>query len=77
VPHRPGTLAKLKAELDDPLLRLTVLRLCVSVVEADGHVADGEPVVLLAAVEQWGLHRRILQATPADGRVPRRGVESC
>ncbi len=62
----PGTLARLMAEIDDPLLRLTVLRLCVSVIEADGHVADGESVVLLAAVEQWGLHRWILQATPAD-----------
>jgi uncharacterized tellurite resistance protein B-like protein len=62
----PATLAKLMAEIDDPLLRLTVLRLCVSVVEADGQVTDGESVMLMAAVEHWGLRGWILRATPAD-----------
>jgi hypothetical protein len=50
------------AEVDDPVLRRLVLQLCVAVVEADGHVADGEAVVLVNAVEQWGLHRHMLDA---------------
>ena len=28
---------------------------------ADGHVAEGESIVLGAAVEHWGLHREMLQ----------------
>lgn len=55
-----GTFTDLFAELDDPALRETVLRLCVAVVESDGHVADGESLVLVNAVEQWGLHRTML-----------------
>ena len=57
----PRTLAELMGEVDDPALRLKVLTLCVSVVEADGHVAEGESIVLGAAVEHWGLHRQMLQ----------------
>ena len=57
----PRTLAELMAEVDDRELRLKVLRLCVSVVEADGHVGEGEAIVLEAMVEQWGLHREMLQ----------------
>ena len=58
----PHTLAALFAEIDDPALRLRLLRLCVAVAEADAHVADGEAVVLNAAVEHWGLHREMLAA---------------
>jgi uncharacterized tellurite resistance protein B-like protein len=50
-------MAQLMAEVDDPALRLKVLRLCLQVVQADNHVADGEAIVLGAAVEQWGLQR--------------------
>ena len=57
----PRTLAELMAEIDDPALRLKVLRLCVSVVEVDGNVEDGEAIMLGTAVEQWGLHRQMLQ----------------
>ncbi len=57
----PRTLAEMMAEVDDPELRLAVLNLCVAVVEADGHVAEGESIVLGAAVEHWGLQRRMLQ----------------
>lgn len=57
----PRTLAELMAEVDDPELRLKVLRLCISVVEADGRIAEGESIVLVSAVEQWGLHRWMLQ----------------
>jgi uncharacterized tellurite resistance protein B-like protein len=51
------TLNQLLAEVDDPALRSVVLRLCIAVVEGDGHIADGEAVVLVSAVEQWGLSK--------------------
>ena len=63
----PRTMAQLMAEIDDPALRMQVLRLCVAVVEADRHVAEGEQIVLLAAVEQWGLQREMLVAEPQHG----------
>jgi uncharacterized tellurite resistance protein B-like protein len=59
------TLAGLMAEIDDPELRLTVVQLCVAVAEADDHIADGESVVLVAAVEHWGMQRLMLQLAPA------------
>lgn len=58
----PRMLAELMADISDPALRLKVLRLCVSVVEADDHVAEGESIVLVSAVEHWGLHREMLSA---------------
>jgi hypothetical protein len=45
----------LLAEVDSVELRRTVLRLCLQVIHADGQVHDGESIVLLALVEQWGL----------------------
>jgi len=61
------TLSLLMAEVESPELRKAVLRLCVAVVEADGHVADGEALVLVSAVEQWGLHHDMLGAPqPGD-----------
>lgn len=66
----PQTLIQLMAEIDDSELRLKVLGLCVAVVEADGQVAAGEAIVLMAAVEQWGLQRWILQP-----ELSRRSVE--
>lgn len=60
-----ATLASLMADIDDPALRQTLLRLCLAIVDADGHVADGESVMLTAAVDQWGLHRDILTMQPA------------
>jgi uncharacterized tellurite resistance protein B-like protein len=53
----PRTMAALMAEIDDPQLRRKVLRLCISVVEADGRVHESESTVVNAAVEHWGLHR--------------------
>jgi len=50
------TLSELMAEIDDPDLRLKLLHLCATVVEADGHLAEGETLVMEAAVEHWGLH---------------------
>ena len=62
----PRTLSQLMAEVEDPVLRLEVLRLCIAVAEADGHVADGESIVLVSAVEQWGLHHQMFRpAAPA------------
>jgi len=45
------TLADLMGEIQDPALRLKLLRLCVELAEADAHVAEGESIVLVAAVE--------------------------
>lgn len=59
----PRTLDELLAEVDDPELRIKVLSLCIALVEADGHVAQGEGIVIGAAVEHWGLHRWMLQPT--------------
>jgi uncharacterized tellurite resistance protein B-like protein len=58
------TLAQLMAEVEDPVLRRKVLRLCVAVAEADGQVTEGESVMLVAAVEHWGLHREMLRPEP-------------
>ena len=60
----PRALQQLMAEIEGPALRMTGLRVCVAVAEADDHVADGESLVLVAAVEQWGLHREMLAPTP-------------
>lgn len=54
------TLGALMAEIDDPALRRQLLALCVDIVGADGHLADGESTVLTAAVDHWGLHRECL-----------------
>jgi uncharacterized tellurite resistance protein B-like protein len=64
------TLNQLLAEVDDPALRSVVLRLCIAVIEGDGHIAGGESIVLASAVEQWGLTHWILdlpnQGTPSE-----------
>jgi hypothetical protein len=61
----PRTIAQLMGEIDDAALRSRVLRLCVAVAEADDHVADGESIVLVGAVENWGLHRQMLEEPSA------------
>lgn len=57
----PGTLAELMAEISDLELRRKLTGLCVAVAEADGHVADSESIVLVAAAEYWGLQREKLE----------------
>jgi hypothetical protein len=42
-------------EVDDPALQSQVLDLCISLVAADRHLAEGESVVLAAALLQWRL----------------------
>ena len=58
------TLADLMGEIQDPSLRLKLLRWCVEVAESDAHVAQGESIVLVAAVEHWGLHREMFWSSP-------------
>lgn len=61
------SLAQLMAEVQSPALREAVLHLCVAIAEADGHVADGESLVLVAAVEQWGLQHQMFRGAAAAG----------
>ena len=55
------TLAELMGEIQDPALRLKLLRLCVELAEVDARVDEGESMVLVAAVEHWGLHHEMLR----------------
>ena len=65
----PRTLSQLMAEIESPALRITVLRLCVAVAQADDHIADGESIVLVSAVEQWGSHHEMLSPSlPTESR---------
>jgi uncharacterized tellurite resistance protein B-like protein len=65
----PAVLSGLMAEVDDPELRMKVLRLCVSVMKADRQIAPAESIVLVAAVDRWGLHPDVL---PLEATQPRR-----
>ena len=58
------TLAQLMGEIENPALRLKLLRLCVELAEIDAHVDDGESSVLVAAVEHWGLHHEMFRSSP-------------
>lgn len=60
----PAALAALTAEIDDPALRLRILRLCIELVDADRHLAEGEYLILKAIVEHWNLHFGDLQPPP-------------
>jgi uncharacterized tellurite resistance protein B-like protein len=55
------TLAQLMSDIEEPALRRRLLRLCVELAEVDAHVAEGESIVLGAAVEHWGLHHEMLR----------------
>lgn len=48
-----STLASLMAEVSDPALQRTVLRLSLAAASADGHLADGETVILDAVRHHW------------------------
>ena len=54
------TLADLMGEVSDPALRRKVLDLCVQLAEADDLVAEGESIVLIAAVAHWSLQHQML-----------------
>jgi hypothetical protein len=49
-----SALMSLLAEVDEPALQHTVLRLAVAAARADRHLADGEALVLAAARRHWG-----------------------
>ena len=55
------TLAQLMGEIQDPALRRKLLRLCVELAEVDVRVDEGESIVLIAAVEHWGLHHEMFR----------------
>lgn len=57
------TLQSLLAEVDDPALRMAVLEICLSIVQADDHVADGESTVIATMIEQWGLQHTLFVST--------------
>lgn len=57
------TLTDLMSEIQDPSLRLKVLRLCVQLAEVDAQVDDGESIVLVSAVEHWGLHHEMFRSS--------------
>ena len=59
-------LEKLMREIDDPALRRKVLRLCVELAEIDDLVAEGESIVLIAAVAHWGLHCQLMGPMDAE-----------
>ena len=65
---RPAPLRQVLGEVDDPELQGKVLELCISLVAADRHLAQGESVVLAAALLQWRLP---LQAPPAAASAPK------
>ena len=50
-----STLASLMAEISDPALQRKVLRLSLAAARADGHLADGETLVVEAARHHWNL----------------------
>lgn len=62
----PDVLAAPLAEIDDATLRLRLLRWCMTLAEADGHVSDGESLMLSTAVEHWNLQRRMLEPAGAS-----------
>lgn len=64
----PATLAALLAEIDDRELRFLVMELCVAVVEADAHAAEGEAIVLTAMHEHWRQVRPISAPSPLVAR---------
>lgn len=59
-----ATLAALMSDIDDPALRRTLLQLCLAIVDADDHVAEGESVMLTAAIDHWGLQHTMFDTRP-------------
>ena len=63
------TLATLMDDIDDPELRRKVLGLCLRLAGVDDLVAEGESVVLMAAMAHWRLNLHGLY--PLEGRTLR------
>ena len=51
-----SALASLMAEISDPALQRKGLRLSLAAARADGHLADGETLVVQAARQHWDLY---------------------
>ena len=64
-----SALASLMAEISDPALQRKVLRLSLAAAWADGHLADGETLVLEAAQRHWKL---VDGQEPSAAKVARR-----
>jgi len=56
------TLADLMGDIEEPALRERLIHLCVELAGSDAHVAEGERIVLSAAVAHWGLRRERLRS---------------
>jgi hypothetical protein len=56
------------AEISDPALQRTVLRLSLAAARADGHLADGEAIVLEAARRHWQLFDGEESSLPTSAR---------
>ncbi|MBL8329661.1 MAG: TerB family tellurite resistance protein [Rubrivivax sp.] len=52
-------LERMLREVQNPALQRKVLQLCVAMVEADGEVSEGESLVLVTAMDEWGLTEEI------------------
>jgi len=65
---RPAPLRQVLAEVDDPALQGMLLELSISLIAADRHLAEGESVVLAAALLQWGLPRQAPPPAPGQSR---------
>lgn len=63
-----GSLASLMAEVSDAALRAKVLRLALAAARADGHLAEGESLVLEAARRHWRLFDGDAPAHAASAR---------
>jgi hypothetical protein len=63
-----SALASLMAEISDPALQRTVLRLSLAAARADGHLADGEAIVVEAARQHWQLFDGEESIRPATRR---------
>lgn len=64
-----NALASLMAEISDPALQRTVLRLSLAAARADWHLADGETLVVEAARHHWNL---VDGEEPSAAKVTRR-----
>ena len=63
---KPDPLRQVLGEVDDPALQGQVLDLCISLIAADRHLAEGESVVLAAALLQWRLPLKAPPAAPGE-----------
>lgn len=52
----PQMIEGLLAGVDNVTLQRLVLRLCTEIVNADGQIDSGESIVVLTAIDHWGLH---------------------